>query len=228
MQFPHSGPQMDSSFASQSGGGLGTGDPPPVEAKPKIHHTQATAITKKIDWKRKPHSDGTGACHVKTFHSRNFGAARTHLYVVGVFNASAVERAIRASFASWAPGSAATSRPPTPRTAHSVTLLDRPKAVQSTIMVGLPVLDPAAEDFTALSVTDALLGGTFGSRITTNIREQKGHTYSPFSYVNTHRRMASCHAIYGNNGVFPNTLNGISENPVHNTCVICASSPRTK
>ena len=70
MQFPHSGPQMDSSFASQSGGGLGTGDPPPVEAKPKIQHTQATAITKKIDWKRKPHSDGTGACHVKTFHSR--------------------------------------------------------------------------------------------------------------------------------------------------------------
>jgi zinc protease len=32
-------------------------------------------------------------------------------------------------------------------------------------------------------VTDALLGGSFASRITSNIREQKGYTYSPFSTV---------------------------------------------
>jgi len=35
-------------------------------------------------------------------------------------------------------------------------------------------------------VADALLGGAFGSRITTNIREQKGYTYSPFSTITTH------------------------------------------
>jgi zinc protease len=35
-------------------------------------------------------------------------------------------------------------------------------------------------------VTNALLGGAFGSRITTNIREQKGYTYSPNSSVATH------------------------------------------
>jgi zinc protease len=32
-------------------------------------------------------------------------------------------------------------------------------------------------------VTDALLGGAFGSRITSNIREDKGYTYSPGSFV---------------------------------------------
>jgi zinc protease len=32
-------------------------------------------------------------------------------------------------------------------------------------------------------VTNALLGGSFGSRITSNIREQKGYTYSPNSQV---------------------------------------------
>jgi predicted Zn-dependent peptidase len=127
---------------------------------------------------------------VRDFHARNFGAARAHLYVVGRFDAAAVERAVRESFESWAAGSAATVNPPTPRTGHSVTLLDRPNAVQSTIMVGLPVPDPTAKDYTALQVTDALLGGTFGSRITTNIREQKGYTYSPYSYVSTHRRDA--------------------------------------
>lgn len=127
---------------------------------------------------------------VRDFHARNFGAARAHLYVVGVFDAAAVERAVRESFESWAPGRPATVKRPAPRTGHSVTLLDRPKAVQSTIMLGLPAPDPTAKDYTALQVTDALLGGTFGSRVTTNIREQKGYTYSPYSYLGTHRHDA--------------------------------------
>lgn len=72
MQFQHGGPLMDSSFSSQGGGGLGTGNDhgAPLEAKPKIMHTQATAIAKKADWKRKPNADGKGATHLKTFHSR--------------------------------------------------------------------------------------------------------------------------------------------------------------
>ena len=36
-----------------------------------------------------------------------------------------------------------------------------------------------------LLVTNALLGGSFASRITSNIREQKGYTYSPFSNVSS-------------------------------------------
>lgn len=133
---------------------------------------------------------GYTIAQVKDFYARNFGAARAHLYVVGVFDQAAVERAVRESFESWTPGSPATVKPPTARSGHSVTLLDRPNAVQSTIMVGLPVPGPAAKDYTALQVTDALLGGTFGSRVTTNIREQKGYTYSPYSYVSPHRRDA--------------------------------------
>jgi zinc protease len=34
-------------------------------------------------------------------------------------------------------------------------------------------------------VTNALLGGSFASRITSNIREQKGYTYSPSSSVSS-------------------------------------------
>ncbi|HEY6793739.1 MAG TPA: hypothetical protein VI248_03540, partial [Kineosporiaceae bacterium] len=35
---------------------------------------------------------------------------------------------------------------------------------------------------------DALLGGAFGSRITSNIREAKGYTYSPYSTIGNHQR----------------------------------------
>jgi predicted Zn-dependent peptidase len=51
-------------------------------------------------------------------------------------------------------------------------------------MLGLPTLNPSQPDYLALTVTNSLLGGSFGSRITSNIREDKGYTYSPRSIIN--------------------------------------------
>jgi predicted Zn-dependent peptidase len=48
------------------------------------------------------------------------------------------------------------------------------------------VASPTSNDYIPLQVTNSLLGGSFASRITTNIREQKGYTYSPFSRIQTH------------------------------------------
>jgi zinc protease len=62
-------------------------------------------------------------------------------------------------------------------------LTDRPGAAQSVLLVGLPVPDPTSADAVPLAVTNSLLGGSFGSRITSNIREQKGYTYSPRSEI---------------------------------------------
>jgi len=118
---------------------------------------------------------------VRAFHRKNFGAQRAHIYVAGVFDGAAVERAIRDAFGDWERGSAPTENPPAPKSQRSVTLIDRPNAVQSTIVLGLPAPDPSERDYLALGVTNSLLGGAFGSRITSNIREDKGYTYSPFS-----------------------------------------------
>jgi predicted Zn-dependent peptidase len=52
------------------------------------------------------------------------------------------------------------------------------------------VIDPSHRDYVKLLVTNALLGGSFGSRITANLREDKGYTYSPSSSVSTRRRDA--------------------------------------
>ena len=123
---------------------------------------------------------------VRGFWDANAGAARSHLYVTGVFDQKAVEQAIRDAFQGWKRGPAPLQLPPTPSTKRTISLLDRPKAPQSTIYMGLPVADPTSKDWIGLRVTDALLGGSFGSRITSNIREQKGYTYSPYSYVSSH------------------------------------------
>ena len=123
---------------------------------------------------------------VRAFHAKHFGAARAHLYVAGVYDAAAVERAVREAFGGWAKGPDPVTNVPKPRSGRRVELIDRPNAVQSTVIIGLPAPNASHADYTALTVTDALLGGAFGSRITTNIREQKGYTYSPYSTITTH------------------------------------------
>jgi zinc protease len=122
---------------------------------------------------------------IRAFHDRNFGAARSRLYVVGRFDAAAIERAIRREFAGWKAGAPATVPVVSPASRPGVYLIDRPGAVQSTMLIALPVIgvDPGSPDYRPLVVTNAVLGGTFMSRITSILREQKGYAYSPVSYV---------------------------------------------
>ena len=127
---------------------------------------------------------------VRDFYTANFGAARSHLYVAGRFDGAAMERVVREAFGNWARGPAPVTNVPKPTSARAIHLIDRPGAVQSTIYMGIPVPDPSSDDYVALQVTNALLGGSFGSRITSNIRERKGYTYSPFSQVSSRYRNA--------------------------------------
>jgi zinc protease len=121
--------------------------------------------------------------HVRAFYDANFGAARSTLYVVGRFDAAAVESAIRQHLSGWKAGAAPAKVELTPVSRRAIYLIDRPGAVQSTLYIGLPVPDAANPEYLPLQVMNALLGGSFASRITSNIREQKGYTYSPSSAV---------------------------------------------
>jgi zinc protease len=125
---------------------------------------------------------------VRAFYDTNFGAARAHLYAAGKFDSKAMEASIRKAFSGWKRGSAPSVNLPKPRNEHRLETVDRPGAVQSTIYLGMPVTDPSSPDWVALAVMNSLLGGSFGSRITSNIREQKGYTYSPNSQVSTRYR----------------------------------------
>jgi zinc protease len=122
---------------------------------------------------------------VRAFYEAGFGPERSDLYVVGRFDRAAIEKAIRETFGDWEGAKAATLEPPTPKSTRAVHIVDRPGAVQSTIVLGLPVIDPSHPDYLRLAVTNTLLGGFFSSRVTANIREDKGYTYSPYSQIST-------------------------------------------
>jgi predicted Zn-dependent peptidase len=133
---------------------------------------------------------GYTPAQVRDFWDKNYGAARSHLYVAGRFDDAAVEAAVRKAFADWKKGAPPAEKPPSPKSERAVYLIDRPGAVQSTIDLGMPVIDPSKADWDALSLTNTLLGGSFASRITSNIREQKGYTYSPNSQISNRYRDA--------------------------------------
>jgi zinc protease len=121
----------------------------------------------------------------RKFYAANFGASRAHLYVACKFDAAAMKKAISESFGNWAKGTPPVNRPASPKTQRLLDVTDRPGAPQSTIYAGLPVAGPTNPDYITLGVTNTLLGGSFASRITSNIREQKGYTYSPRSQVSS-------------------------------------------
>jgi predicted Zn-dependent peptidase len=127
---------------------------------------------------------------VREFYSNNFGAQRTHVYVTGSFDGTAVENTIRKAFEDWQSGFEPLVNIPSPKSQRDVYLVDRPGAPQSTIYLGIPVIDPTHPDYLPMQVTNTILGGYFSSRITTNIREDKGYTYSPTSLVSSRFRDA--------------------------------------
>ena len=140
-------------------------------------HPYATVVPTESDIKKLTIQD------VKDFYAGNFGAQRAHLYVAGIFDAAAVKKAIAESFVSWSKGPARLENVPVLKPQHVLDVTDRPGAPQSTLIVGLPVPPATSPDAVPLGVTNALLGGSFNSRITANIREQKGYTYSPRSEI---------------------------------------------
>ena len=133
---------------------------------------------------------GYSLSQIQTFYNENFNATRSHLYLAGMFNADEVKQAIGEHFREWQAGESFEGPLPSPVSSRRIFISDRPGAPQTTILMGLPVIDPAHEDYIDLQVTNALLGGAFSSRITSNIREDKGYTYSPRSSVSTRYRDA--------------------------------------
>lgn len=120
---------------------------------------------------------------VKDHYSRHFGAKRSVLYVVGKFDEAAVNAAAKSAFSAWKPGPEIDYPPVKIAAVPDTMIMERKGAPQTTLLVGMPVITPNNKDYIPLLVTNSLLGGSFGSRITSNIRENKGYTYSPGSAI---------------------------------------------
>ena len=124
---------------------------------------------------------------VKDFYNKNIGAKRAVLYVAGKFDAAALQAAVKTNFTKWKAGNDIKYPNEIPSNTTDTLIIDRKNAPQTTIIMGLPTISPKDNDYVAAVVANSLLGGSFGSRITSNIREDKGYTYSPYSSISNKR-----------------------------------------
>jgi zinc protease len=69
-----------------------------------------------------------------------------------------------------------------------IVLVDRPGAPQSEVRIGHLGVPRKTPDFHAISVLNAILGGTFNSRLNRVIREEKGYSYGIHSTFEMRRR----------------------------------------
>jgi zinc protease len=65
-------------------------------------------------------------------------------------------------------------------------VINDPSGVQGAIRMATPFPNRHHPDFMKVQVLNNLFGGFFGSRLMSNIREDKGYTYGIFSYLQNH------------------------------------------
>ena len=126
---------------------------------------------------------------LRALHDARFQPGRALLVIVGRIDATQAFHLASEQFGGWAStGKALAKTVPAPREASARRLIvPRAGAVQSNIRYGRPVIPASNPDFIPLTIADTILGGGFTSRITQDIREDKGYSYSPFSRFNAQR-----------------------------------------
>ncbi len=72
--------------------------------------------------------------------------------------------------------------------------IEKENALQSALRIGTLSIPRLHPDFPGLSLLNTVLGGYFGSRLMSSVREEKGYTYGIFSVLQSHRH-ASMFAV---------------------------------
>jgi predicted Zn-dependent peptidase len=161
------------------------------EANPGFLATRALAP---VIYGAHPYSRGTATAsaieaitraELVAAYDARFRPERALLVVAGRVKAQDIFRLVERHFAAWrgrgavAPDVASVDQPYIPQRV----VVDRPGSVQSSLRVAQRGVAATHPDAIALALTNTILGGGFNSRITNNIREDKGYTYSPNSAV---------------------------------------------
>jgi predicted Zn-dependent peptidase len=127
---------------------------------------------------------------LRAFASARYLPNGAHLVLAGDFEPESMLRQVQKAFGSWKSGTppAETTLTLPKRDRRQIYFVDRPGSVQSTILVGALAGPRKSADYLALRTVNMVCGGAFYSRLTRNLREDKGYTYTPFSSADMRRR----------------------------------------
>jgi predicted Zn-dependent peptidase len=125
------------------------------------------------------------AGELRAFHTAHYQPQHAYLLVVGDVTPETIVPRLERAFGSWknsgaSPKSAVAAAPA--HAARQIYLVDKPGAEQSAIRIGNVGVARATPDYFVLDVMNTVLGGSFTSRLNTNLREQHGYTYGASSF----------------------------------------------
>lgn len=122
---------------------------------------------------------GIGRDAIAAHHAANIVPSGSTLIVAGDLGGIDVDAAVAAAFGDWsgAPTRAAEAVVASASDARAITVVHRPGSVQSNLVIGHVGLPRSTPDHTALEIVEQVYGGSFGCRLNTRLREEKGYTY---------------------------------------------------
>ncbi len=120
---------------------------------------------------------------MRALHGRLFAPDNMFVIGVGDIDPDAFVRLCENAYGDMTPIGAVRDvvQPPSAEGRRLVQVVDRPTAVQSSILVGHVGIPRGHEDYIAAYLLNMLFGGYFGSRLNLNLREDKGFTYGAHS-----------------------------------------------
>jgi zinc protease len=124
----------------------------------------------------------------KAYYTTFFRPNVSYLVVVGDVNVDQARQLANKYFAKWESRPVPKAELPTPKAPDQprVAFVDKAGAVQSVVYVTYPVdFKPNSPDAVKASVLNTALGGYFGSRLMSNLREDKAYTYGARSSLNS-------------------------------------------
>jgi zinc protease len=127
---------------------------------------------------------------LQKFAASHYAPNNAHLIIVGDLQADAMFAEVQKAFGNWKRGTAPPLESPAlpKREKRQIYFIDRPGSVQSVIVIGAAAPPRKSPDYIPIRTANMIFGGSFYSRLTLNIRENKGYTYSPFSVADLRRR----------------------------------------
>lgn len=116
---------------------------------------------------------------LKDLHSRYLIPGNCRMMLTGKINDGTVSMVDKYFGKEWDAGKIPVELncPPALPSNGRLFIADKPGSLQSCVVMGIPAVERGHEDYIPLRILVTALGGYFGSRLMSNIREEKGYTY---------------------------------------------------
>lgn len=116
---------------------------------------------------------------LRKFYSNYFKPNNSFIVAVGDIKKKDLKNKLEKYFGMWKSGEVKEIKVDEPKQVEKrvVYLIDKPNSAQSVIYIGRIGARRLTEDYNSIVVMNTILGGSFTSRLNTNLREEHGYTY---------------------------------------------------